>query len=304
MASKLKNSWMRKNAQKIFWCLLGLSGSLAGCHANSLVVTKGMAPVFTLPETKLQYEYGEHGNNCLQLDTVLMPPARIKILDTSNSPIYKISYEISEKSKGSGYVHQHFLKNCCEQVKDPKSPCVMRLEDIRAVFERCIQEKVPYCFGGNSFDSIQLPKEYQFTPSGEYIPGKQFDFRGFDCSGLLFYISNGILPHCTRGLDTCGKKIYTFDWQKDYSDEEKQKVLASLRDTDYLVFVRNKKTQMIGSGHVMVSYKGGFIEFRGIAKGCCYTTKENALQRLNEMITSSKEFCSDLFVIRWHPEVK
>ena len=120
----------------------------------------------------------------------------------------------------------------------------------------------------------------------------------------MFYISNGISPHCTRGLDTCGKKIYTFDWQKDYSDEEKQKVLASLRDTDYLVFVRNKKTQMIGSGHVIVSYKSGFIEFRNKTYGCYYTTKENALQRLNEMITSSKEFCSDLFVIRWHPEVK
>ena len=101
-----------------------------------------------------------------------------------------------------------------------------------------------------------------------------------------------------------GDEVFTFDWQKEYSLEEKERVLGLLRDTDYLVFLHNRNlAKTVGSGHVIVSFNGGFIEFKNKNCGCVYTDKEHAMERLNSMLNASRNSCSNLFIRRWHPEV-
>ena len=299
-------------------------GILAVCFAvaflefgmDNVFVVKdnGLVPMFTTSKLDLQYESGKGGTNCYDLDTVLLPNTRIKVTEKCEDSVSKIEYYLSKACNGTGYVHNDFLKNSCSKShilswKNLSERAVeaapMPLSRIRKLFEYCINNGVPYCFGGNNFERIELPKEYSFSPFGEQVEGgRPYELRGFDCSGILYFISNGTLPHCTKGLDGMGKKIFVFEWQKEYSREEKEHVLNSLKDTDYLVFLHNKDlSKTSGSGHVIVSFDGGFIEFKGKDYGCVYTDKSHAMERLDSLINASVKSCGDLLVIRWHPEV-
>ena len=299
-------------------------GILAVCFAiaflefgmDNVFVVKddGLVPVFVTDKLDLQYESGKGGTNCYELDTVLLPNTRIKVAEKREGGVSKIEYYLSKACNGTGYVHNDFLKKSCGKLhvlseknlsERAVEPAPMPLSRIRKLFEYCINNGVPYCFGGNNFERIELPKEYSFSPFGEQVEGgRPYELRGLDCSGLPYLISNGTLPHCTRGLDKMGDEVFTFDWQKEYSLEEKERVLGLLRDTDYLVFLHNRNlAKTVGSGHVIVSFNGGFIEFKNKNCGCVYTDKEHAMERLNSMLNASRNSCSNLFIRRWHPEV-
>lgn len=207
---------------------------------------------------------------------------------------------MNEKTTYEGYIHNRFLRDFFEEVPkdiDGKSPSPIPLKDIRAVFQRCLGESVPYCWGGNWFETIPLPEDYVFSQCGGKVE-RVYELRGFDCSGLLYFISNGLLPHSTRRLRNCGKILYKIEKNDAVSiDDLKEKLAAlRLRDSDYIVI----------EGHVVVWYNGGVIEFRGMDYGCVFMPAEKAPERIMELVTASRKANDDegdVRFIRWHPEL-
>lgn len=267
---------------------------------KTFVVKEGCyVPLFETDGSKLLYHAEAHGTNCYYLCTVLLPGSLLDVSDLDKK-ISKVVWHANTKKTFEGYVHNEFLKNFCEEV--PKntagnSPSPMPLKEIRTIFQRCIDKRVPYCWGGNWFEAIPLPEDYVFSQCGGKIE-KAYELRGFDCSGLLYFISNALLPHSTRQLRNCGKILYKIEKNDAVSIDDLKEKLAALRlwDSDYIVI----------EGHVVVWYNGGVIEFRGMDYGCVFTPAEKAAERIIALIAASRKTDdneSDVRFIRWHPEL-
>ena len=216
--------------------------------------------------------------------------------------VSKVVWHVNQKKTFERYVHNAFLKNACKEVRKDVvkwSPSPMPLKEIRTIFQRCIDEHVPYCWGGNWFETISLPEDYVFSQSGGKVE-RAYELRGFDCSGLLYFISDGLLQHSTRRLREYegGKVLWSVGKKDDVSLEDLKEKLAELklRDTDYIVLI----------GHVVVWFNGGIIEFRGMDYGCVFTPAEKVHERIMELIAASRKTDdgdSDVRFIRWHPEL-
>jgi hypothetical protein len=126
--------------------------------------------------------------------------------------------------------------------------------------------------------------------------GKPYELRGFDCSGLLYYISDGTLPHATGALKNFGERLFTVEAAKKWevSKESLEKVIADLTDTDFIAM----------RGHVIVAYDKGLIEFRSKDLGCWFTPESGRVQRITELIGAAKKKNCDVWFVRWHPECR
>ena len=286
---------MRKVRLISLFCL-GLAFGLFCAHAGDMFVVqdKCYLPLFENNKEIRSFERGKKGCNCDDLDTVLLPGSVIEVLGYKENGMAEVTCEMTEKVKHKGFVYKSFVENCCENfekedVKRERSP--MSLNEIRSVFKRCLCENVPYCWGGNNFEAVPL-RGTTFTSEKK---GEQYECRGFDCSGLLYYISDGTLPHATGSLKDFGRRLFTIEAGKIWDDaftKEVEKVIADLKDTDFIAI----------KGHVIVAYNKGLIEFRSKDLGCCFTSKEGANKRITELIEAAKKKNSDVWFVRWHPE--
>lgn len=265
-----------------------------------IVKDNGQVPLFVTPETKLTYKAREKVYTCLDLDTVLLPKTQIRVSGECDAGVLKVMFYTSEACYGEGYVHRRFLENDCESSKQwffPKkrkrSPFALR--EIREIFNRCLKEDIPFCYGGNHLNAVDLSGDYSFSPDDEQT-ALPYRLRGFDSSGLLHFISNGTLPHSTRALREMMPRlhrIYTFRAEENYPELEREKVFHCLRDTDFI----------LETDHVLIAFKGGFIESRRQTKGCFFHDKKAAWQKFNEIINRAQAAGKNLCVVRWHPEV-
>lgn len=263
----------------------------------------GKVPIFTSQETTLEYEKSAKGTECSALDTVLLPGEQINILDLEASPIIPVEYLLGKRVL-KGYIHQDFLENIIDtQANKPLQQSKAKplsMKECDAILKRCLDEQVPYCWGGNNFEAIPLPADYRFTTkSADENPDVIFELRGFDCSGILHYISNGTLPHCTKDLKDAGQIVRKFDCSKAYPTWQRVERLSKLKSLDYILLLTPK------GGHVLVIYNGGLFEFRDIKSGCTFTPRERVLERFNELFDYGKRAGkSEIYFITWHPEAK
>lgn len=277
---------------------LTLAFGLFCAHAGDMFVVKNECylPLFVDNKEIRSFERGEKGCNCDDLDTVLLPGSVIKVEESKEeNGMAKVTCKMTGAVEHNGYVYKSSIEDFCEKfeeggVKRGRSP--MSLKEIKEVFDRCLSKDnpVPYCWGGNQFEAVPL-RGATFTSEKK---GKQYECRGFDCSGLLYYISNGTLPHATGKLENCKERLFTIEAKKKWevSKEDLEKVIRDLKDTDFIAI----------KGHVMIAYNKGLIEFRSKDLGCCFTPKEEASQRVMELIEAAKKKGSDVWFVRWHPE--
>jgi hypothetical protein len=272
-----------------------------GCHV----------PIFTTWNTTLPYEIGIVGTNCYKLDTVLWQGAMVRVINRLMNKNIEVEFFLSENARGEGFTHSTFLETAMTQSNDEgwktafeKKQRPLSMDEIKKVFQRCVDEKVPYCYGANNFEKIDL-KEYEFiATNSSSIRNRPYELRGFDSSGLLHFVSNGNLPHCTYGLDRVGQVIFTFDTRKKHLLEEKRMVLNMLKDTDYITTrLRKNRFNLEESNSVLISFNGGFLEFRNLNDGLVYTKKRDALERLDFLLEEGARKGNDLLVVRWHPEL-
>lgn len=277
-----------------FFCL-ELAFWLFCAHAGDKFIVKDECylPLFENYKEARSFERGKKGCNCYDLDTTLLPGSIVEVSSYENG-VATVKCEMTGKVKHKGFVYTFSVEDFCKKfekgdVKRKRSP--MSLDEIRSVFERCLRESVPYCWGGNQFGNVSL-QGVTFTSEKK---GEQYECRGFDCSGLLYYFSDGTLPHATGALKDFGKRLFTIEagriWDEAFT-KEVEKVIADLKDTDFIAI----------KGHVIVAYNKGLIEFRSKDLGCCFTPQEGSIQRIQELFEAVQKESSDVWFVRWHPE--
>jgi hypothetical protein len=161
----------------------------------------------------------------------------------------------------------------------------------------------PYCYGGNTLTEAYLGTIYEFRQANERIgPFRSFSCRGFDSSGLVHYISNGYLPHNTSEMLNFGQKLFAIATKNAPTKKVIDGILSKLMDTDLIIFtfVRPDASH---DGNVIMSYKMGFVESRGPDLGFVKTHQKEAESRLTLMYNRARAVGSNLYVIRWHPEL-
>ncbi|MDR2629180.1 MAG: hypothetical protein LBC30_04290 [Puniceicoccales bacterium] len=269
-------------------------------------------PVFNDDVINLTYRSGPRGSCCHNLDIVLLPLSTIQIIEIGKNENIEIEYCVSETVRGRGFIHANFIRNSMIPVRGEFWKVALQkkrypgsLQEFRKACYRCISEKTPYCAGASNFDRIDLNEMYSLSEEkSNSSQNEEYKLYGFDGFGFLYFVSNGVLGREFENLGMMGEKLFVFDTKKEYSSREKKSVLRLMRDSDY-IFIRHKKK---GSNrrlwYVVISFNGGFLEFKGKKHGIVFVEKESALKRLDTLLRRAKLYGSDLYVMRWHPELR
>lgn len=308
---------MRKRFFISFLCLFGFCIGLWICKREEILRVKTPVPLFKTEKLKhFLYYTGPYGNSCRDLMTVLLPGSFLEVLSENKEGVCKVLWlRNKDKEKGCiGFVARKLLKTCCEKVQKEaiiwgqRSP--MPLGEIRKFFKRCAAKTIPYCWGGNWEDELKLSEDYRLEqmpelgPDGESNePKRPYCLRGFDCVGLVYYVSNGILRRSCKGVRKHGKRLWTIDkenWNITREKLEENLKALNLQDTDLMVL-----GEAHSGAHLATWYDGGILEFRGVDQGCEYRKDmKEILDRIMRWIELCKNGeIEDIRFIRWHPEL-
>ncbi|MDR2432445.1 MAG: hypothetical protein LBD34_01705 [Puniceicoccales bacterium] len=269
-------------------------------------------PIFNDDIINLTYKSGPKGSCCKSLDIVLLPLSTIRIVEMGKNENVEVEYCVSETIRGRGFTHVNFIRNSMAPVKGEFWKVALQnkryplsLQEFRKACYRCVSEKIPYCTGASNFDRIDLNEMYSFTKEKDnFLQNEEYRIRGFDGFGFLYFVSNGTLGRESDDLGTMGEKLFTFDTKKKYSFREKKSVLSLMRDSDYILIQRKKKGSNKKSWYVVMSFNGGFLEFKGKKHGIVFTEKESTVKRLDTLLNRALLSGSDLYIMRWHPKLK
>jgi hypothetical protein len=284
-------------------CIFVPCASFAIGSGDAFVVRKGQCvPLFISDGTSFKYDFGERGTNCYELDTVLPRGSFVKVIDIHGSVVH-VFCKVSENYSLEGFIHRKFFDRSMKPMEsslfDSTDPSrdILSLDEISGVFDSLLGSKVPFAWGCNNLQEVDLKELYEFTNSDggdkQDIP---YRCVGFDCSGLLHMISSWTLPHSMSQLYDFSKGQCLCELDADSSDGELREALASMLDTDFVVFGRRHPLGF--DGHVLVYFRGGFIEARNYNLGVIYTGGSGAMDRLRGMTKRGK-----VRIIRWHPEL-
>lgn len=272
------------------------------------IKSDNFVPLFMTSEVNLKYEVGANGNNCYDLDTVLPSGTFIMIKDVpEGKDTVHVSCKVSSCCCFDGFVHKNFFENCMSPISGidfeactPQRD-ILGVREICSILDRIIGQEMPYSYGCNNFEEIDLRQMYHFDGSTKDVP--PYRCVGFDCSGLLHYISSWTLPHSTKQLYKLSNENCLLSLSVEATDAEIRDALDIMDDTDFVVFIHDYR-YTDGTGHVIVSLHGGFIEAVGKDKGVVFTEKANAPERLRRLLDSARNNgAKDVKIIRWHPEL-
>ncbi|MDR2603376.1 MAG: hypothetical protein LBC11_02350 [Puniceicoccales bacterium] len=269
-------------------------------------------PIFNDDVTNLTHKSGPRGSCCDTLDIVLLPLSTIRIVEMGESENIEVEYCVSETIRGIGFTHVNFIRNSMTPLKGEFWKVALQnkryplsLREFRKACYRCVSEKTPYCIGASNFDKIDLNEMYSFSKrKNDSLQSEEYKLCGFDGFGFLYFVSNGTLGRESDDLSTMGEKLFVFNTKREYSFREKKSVLKLMRDSDYILIHRKKKGSNRKSWYVAMSFNDGFLEFKGKKHGIVFTEKESTVKRLDVLLKKALLAGSDLFIMRWHPELK
>jgi len=203
------------NSYMIFISLVMLAFSPdANCQAGSFGVARTPSPVLNSPEFNSVFG-GKDGSSlktdrCGQvreLEYIALPGTVFKILkklELSTAAVYQV--ETDEYPSQSGirlYVDSRFLELFNNAPPSRKRVLPPR-EEVIATLSKSVGS--PYVWGGNIQGGVPELAQY-FYNNASPLSGAQLTLAGLDCSGLLYYVTNGWTPRNTSQLISFGQQV-------------------------------------------------------------------------------------------------
>ncbi|MDR2737630.1 MAG: hypothetical protein LBB18_01665 [Puniceicoccales bacterium] len=267
-------------------------------------------PIFSSPETEFEYESSSYGSGCYDLETVLLPEFYVQIKKIFNNGVLEIVGTTNNSYLVHGYVHPKFVGESMAicGTKDFSSlrakVTIPTVKSIMGDLKEISSKNGRYCQGGNAPVEIKLNDLYKFHQrSGSIGKEKKYICQGFDSSGLVHYLSNGYLPHDTATFLKFVSKLYQVSTERPLSRRMTKEIVSNLKDTDLVFFCLKDRNRKDSRGHVIMAYRFGFIESKGLNFGIVITPPHEAEARFTQMYEKAKSLGADLYVVRWHPEL-
>lgn len=175
-----------------------------------MAITKLPTPLFNVPN--ISECFGGSDGNSLPLDdkqllriveTVLFPHSRIELLEKVDSFIWRVKTD-EYNYPGTFYVDERFLEHTDRPHRKPQLPPASTiLQRMNALIG------TPYIWGGNWPSGIDLLRQIypSKTPFDELDPlvKNTWILKGVDCTGLLYYATDGYTPRNSSTLVTFGQ---------------------------------------------------------------------------------------------------
>jgi hypothetical protein len=212
-----------------------------------------------------------------RLETVLLPHSRVELLEKiPNCSLWKIKTE-EYPYEGNHFVDGSFLRKLDVEPRSIKIPSMTQmLEELKKL------EGTQYVWGSNWPDGIDfLPKFYRGKmPFHKLKPEVQniWRLKGVDCSGLLYYVSNGYTPRNTFSLLNFGRPV-------EIEGLSVNQIMQKVQPLDVIVW----------PGHVVCV----FSRTETIESRAKYgVVRANLSDRLSEILKERKPV-----IRRWHPQM-
>ncbi|MFY7843173.1 MAG: NlpC/P60 family protein [Rhabdochlamydiaceae bacterium] len=247
-------------------------------------------PIFNTPH--IHHLFGGEKENEIILDAqglfrdlevILFPEEIIVIKEIFQNNVYRVSTTVYEGTEL--YLDGRFLlKIDAPSVKSSKHlPSSIKCsEQLKSLTDH------PYLWGGNLPKGIEKMRELYPSkgPLNEQMQ-RIWSLIGFDCSGLLYYVTNGITPRNTSQLIEYGQHV-------DILDKKIDGIIQAVRPLDIIVW----------KGHVVIILDRENCIESVVSSGVITSSLKERLEKITETKKAAKVIKSpEEFVIRrWHPD--
>ena len=148
----------------------------------------------------------------------------------------------------------------------------------------------PYFWGGNCLGIEELLSFYPPHKKLEKQLIDQWTLKGFDCSGLIYYASDGYTPRNTSSWLCFGEPV-------EIEGESTQGIISALKPLDAIVW----------NGHILFVYDENRSIESIVGEGVVLKNLKNRIESLLEegkkpRNTAPKECSSYFLVRRWYPK--
>lgn len=226
------------------------------------------------------------------VESVAFPGSKFTVLEQVSTYIVRASTR--EYPGQDVFVDRRFLTPVADEPEErirslPNVPNFLRkLEGLKGV---------RYMWGGNWPGGIPSLLEY-YPPQIDIaqldpLLSDTWQLKGVDCSGLLYYVSDGATPRNTSSLVNFGKPVCI-------KEKDPEDIVGLLNDLDLIVW----------RGHVVIVFDNQTSIESIAGKG---VVKQSLFQRIQELMREKKRIpvddydstadLGDRFVVRrWHPD--
>ncbi|MEN9343671.1 MAG: hypothetical protein RLZZ453_458 [Chlamydiota bacterium] len=218
-------------------------------------------PLFNTPHFLNPPEFDAQGL-WRSLETILLPGNTYTVVERGDSATITTA---SYPSSNPLYTDPRFIDRS-ELFKGDVDALTPSLEHFLQRIEECVKNKVPYLWGGNlpQGDERMGRLLYNNYTSLSKEQQRACSLTGVDCSGLIYWASNGVTPRNSSGLILAGIPVTTLDCLK--------------------------PGMLIGwKGHVLIVTKKGIVE-SAAGKGTICTPTEEKINALVKERTFLKEW--------------
>jgi hypothetical protein len=182
---------------------------------TQFAITQYPTPVFNTPDISKCFG-GDNGDSLSlndkqlikEVETILFPQTPVELLErVAQSSIWKIRTDVYNYG-GQYYLDERFIQ------RHPAIPphrviSVPSLPEVIFKLNRLIGTR--YIWGGNWPEGVDLmARIYPSQTPLNKLPALTQDtwkLKGVDCSGLIYYVSNGFTPRNTSGLLNFGRVV-------------------------------------------------------------------------------------------------
>ncbi len=222
------------------------------------------------------------------IESVALPKTKLTILERMEEPhILRVS---TEEYPIEVYVDERFVE-LVEEEPEERPRQLRSMPDLLEQLESLLG--TPYIWGGNWPEGIPSLKEH-YPPGAllrDPIIVATWQLRGVDCSGLLYYVADGVTPRNTSALIAYGQPV-------DIENKSAAEIVGALNDLDLIVW----------RGHVVIILNETMAIESFVRKGVIATPLLGRIEEILKKRVPVNDYTEtahlgDRFVVRrWHPD--